>query len=370
MLQGVKDLIAISRFYGKNKNFVIAGGGNTSFKNDTTLYVKASGGSLETIDESGFAVLDRSMLAGIAIKKYSDNTAKREEQIKNDLLESRIDPKSTKRPSVETSLHDVIDYPFVVHTHPTLVNALTCGNDAEKLTAELFPDAVYIPYTDPGYILFKRVESALFEARSKGFDEPQILILQNHGVFVAADSIDEIRLIYDRIMNKLKTRVGKPLVVEPLPFSPEADAWMAAVAAAQPGKTVKMRNNSLIARFSASPEAYAEASQPFTPDMIVYCKAETLYLEEPGEVAAAVEAYTARYGYTPKIIVARNVGVIGIESDDSSVEIVLDIFEDWLKISLLSHHFGGPHFMTGKQIDFIKNWEAESYRRSLQMPAK
>ena len=38
----------------------------------------------------------------------------------------------TVRPSVETSMHEIINYPFVVHTHPTLVNAITCANKAEE----------------------------------------------------------------------------------------------------------------------------------------------------------------------------------------------------------------------------------------------
>ena len=43
MNREIKDLLEISRFYGTDKNFVIAGGGNTSFKNDSTIWVKASG---------------------------------------------------------------------------------------------------------------------------------------------------------------------------------------------------------------------------------------------------------------------------------------------------------------------------------------
>ncbi len=34
MEQQIQDLIELSRFYGKKKEFVIAGGGNTSYKNE------------------------------------------------------------------------------------------------------------------------------------------------------------------------------------------------------------------------------------------------------------------------------------------------------------------------------------------------
>ena len=35
----IKDLIDISRYYGQQKEFVIAGGGNTSYKNDEKLWI-------------------------------------------------------------------------------------------------------------------------------------------------------------------------------------------------------------------------------------------------------------------------------------------------------------------------------------------
>ena len=39
----INELIEISKYYGSNKYFVIAGGGNTSFKDDDTIWIKASG---------------------------------------------------------------------------------------------------------------------------------------------------------------------------------------------------------------------------------------------------------------------------------------------------------------------------------------
>ncbi|HNX57439.1 MAG TPA: class II aldolase/adducin family protein, partial [Prolixibacteraceae bacterium] len=84
----IQQLIEISQYYGKQKDFVIAGGGNTSFKDENHLYVKASGHSLGTIGEDGFAQLDRKALQEIAAKTYSEDVMERENQIKNDLLKA------------------------------------------------------------------------------------------------------------------------------------------------------------------------------------------------------------------------------------------------------------------------------------------
>src|SRR5690554_799460 len=112
----LQELVHISRFYGQDNRYVIAGGGNTSYKNREKIWVKASGAALATITVGGFAVLDRKRLAGMATKAYSPDPDEREEQVKTDLAEATLT--KGRRPSVETSLHDAIDWPFVVHLHP------------------------------------------------------------------------------------------------------------------------------------------------------------------------------------------------------------------------------------------------------------
>ncbi|MBP5612504.1 MAG: class II aldolase/adducin family protein, partial [Bacteroidales bacterium] len=167
-MKEIQDLIQISQFYGKNKDFVIAGGGNTSYKNDQYLWVKASGTTLGAITEDGFAVLDRSRLNLISTKQYSNNSDQREQEVKTDLLRASAYPEKLLRPSVETSMHNFINYRFVVHTHPTVINALLCSQQSAQKVQELFGDeAVFIPYTDPGYVLSKKVETELTAYRAK-----------------------------------------------------------------------------------------------------------------------------------------------------------------------------------------------------------
>ena len=45
----LSTLVKMSNTYGSNPAYVLAGGGNTSVKDDTTLYVKGSGTQLATI---------------------------------------------------------------------------------------------------------------------------------------------------------------------------------------------------------------------------------------------------------------------------------------------------------------------------------
>ena len=93
----------MSNRYGADPRYVLAGGGNTSYKTDTTLYVKGSGTSLATIKAEDFVRLDREKLGAMWNIDYSENEAERESQVLADMMAARIEGE-TRRPSVETLL--------------------------------------------------------------------------------------------------------------------------------------------------------------------------------------------------------------------------------------------------------------------------
>ena len=246
-MKEIEELIEISRKYGKDSRYVIAGGGNTSYKNAEKLWVKASGCALATITEDGFAVLDRKKLNVISEKTYSSDTAAREEEVKNDLAAACIT--KDRRPSVETSMHNALEANFIVHLHPTMVNGLMCGQNAEAETQKLFgDDAVYIPYTDPGYVLFKEVENRINAYKAKFGKEPAILLLQNHGIFVGANTTKEVEAIYEKVLGTIEKAAGAKLPEGDVPVCECAQEVLPAIRmmlSKQGLKTLKVRNNEL-----------------------------------------------------------------------------------------------------------------------------
>ena len=52
----------LSNCYGANPDFVLAGGGNTSCKDEKYLYVKPSGVSLAKITEKDFVKMERAII--------------------------------------------------------------------------------------------------------------------------------------------------------------------------------------------------------------------------------------------------------------------------------------------------------------------
>ena len=369
----IQQLIDISRKYGSDSRFVIAGGGNTSYKTDDKIWVKASGSSLATITEEGFAVLDRAKLNLMSEKTYSNVASEREEEVKNDLAGATLT--KGKRPSVETSMHNAILYPFVIHLHPTLVNGLMCANNSEQRLFELFGKKnVYIPYTDPGYVLFKKVEDAIKDYRSRFNEEPKVIWLQNHGIFVAADTTAEVEAIYNSIITTLEKAIIVPVPQGDRPFCSCTEQLLPGLRMMLSNeglKTLKVRKNMLIKTIYDNVEEQQAVIRPFTPDAIVYCKSNYLFFndEEPEAVLAeaekAIPAFKDTFGYLPKILLIKGIGLVAVGDNARQCDILLDIFEDAMQIAWLSKSFGGAHPMTQEQIDFIDNWEVENYRRSV-----
>ncbi len=370
-MRQIEDLIAISRKFGQDSRFVIAGGGNTSYKDENRLWVKASGHALATITEDGFAVLDRTLLNEMGEKAYNEDTAIREEQVKNDLAVACVT--KDRRPSVETSLHNCMGFAFVVHLHPTLVNGLMCSANAEAACGEIFPEALYIEYTDPGYTLFKKVYDRINAYKAANGKEPQVIFLQNHGIFVGGDTTAEIEGIYSEILGKLEAKVAalpeggsevSPTVTDVIP------AIRQMLSRSGRGlKTLKVTKNALVDYFlDGSREKIAA---PFTPDIIVYCKSAYIFIDAESDeeilkqAEEKIEAFAAEKGYTPKVLLIKGIGLVAVGDNSKNAQIITDVFTDAMKVAFYAQSFGGEHPMEKAWIDFIDNWEVENYRRKV-----
>ena len=390
-MKQIEDLIAISRKFGQDSRFVIAGGGNTSYKDENRLWVKASGHALATITEDGFAVLDRALLNEMGEKAYNEDTAIREEQVKNDLSVACIT--KDRRPSVETSLHNCMGFAFVVHLHPTLVNGLMCSVNAEAACKEIFPDALYIEYTDPGYTLFKKVYDRIKAYKAEKGKEPQVIFLQNHGIFVGGDTTAEIEGIYSEVLGKLEAKVaalpeGDTAVSETVTDVVPAIRQMLS-RSGRGFKTLKVTKNALVDFFidgcsvtstgsvtdCPGKSGFDKIAKPFTPDIIVYCKSSYIFIEAESDeeilkqAEEKIEAFVSGKGYTPKVLLIKGIGLIAVGDSSRNAQIITDVFTDAMKVAFYAQSFGGEHPMERAWIDFIDNWEVENYRRKVASSA-
>ena len=201
----LSTLVKMSNTYGSNPAYVLAGGGNTSVKDDTTLYVKGSGTQLATIKAEEFVKMDRARLNKIMKTEYPADDVKRESAYLADVMAAVTDEDKTKRPSVEALLHNLFAYTYVLHVHPTLINGLTCGKGAKALSEQLLgKDVLWIDICKPGYTLARICFEKMNAYKEETGKDVQVLLLQNHGIFVAADTVEEIGVLFDSVIEKLE----------------------------------------------------------------------------------------------------------------------------------------------------------------------
>ncbi|MDR2471854.1 MAG: class II aldolase/adducin family protein [Treponema sp.] len=362
----LETLTALSRFYGADSGYVIAGGGNTSFKDRDTIWIKGSGVSLGEITPDGFVAMDRAKLAALWDLAGKGTPEEREAAVLSGMMAARRPGEEHKRPSVETLLHDLLPFSYVVHTHPALVNGLTCSQDGEAAARELFGDEVlWIPLSDPGFVLALAVKEAA--ARQGG--APDCVFLQNHGIFVADRSPGGIKARYNMIGDRIEKKIKRRPNCGEAETGADNSAVKAAASAlrrcAGENSAAIFARNSEIARLVESRAAFGPVSSAFTPDHIVYAGSDPLFIEKGADTAAAWKAHTEKTGRPPKIAALQGLGVFGLGPTEKAAALALELFHDSVKVAVYAESFGGGRFMTAEKIAFINNWEAEQYRAAL-----
>ena len=120
----VNELIGRSNRLGSDPKITNYAGGNTSAKGEvldpvsgekTSLtFVKGSGGDLGTLKESGLAVLYTDKVK--ALTRVYKGVAQEDEMV--GLFDYCLYGKGGAAPSIDTSMHALVEYPHVDHLHP------------------------------------------------------------------------------------------------------------------------------------------------------------------------------------------------------------------------------------------------------------
>lgn len=186
----VEHLLGRSNRLGSHRANTNYGGGNTSAKGMVedpssgepveVMWVKGSGGDLGTLDESGLAALRVDRIRSL----QSVYQGVEQEDEMHQLLDYCLFGPSAAAPSIDTSMHGLLDVAHVDHLHPDSVIALACSAAGEELTKRCFGDEVaWLPWRRPGFELALEI-AQLRENRPdlKG------VVLGGHGLTAWGDS--------------------------------------------------------------------------------------------------------------------------------------------------------------------------------------
>ena len=363
----IRQLREMSNKYGANPEYVLAGGGNTSYKQDNIIYVKGSGMSLADITEDGFVKMYRDSLDAIFSKEYSSDTDLREQQVLKDMMDARFAGEESKRPSVEALLHNVFPFPFVLHIHAARVNGMTCGVDGKKFFDEYFlNDSVWIEPIMPGYILSKKVREKIGEFTVENNTPPRFIFLENHGVFVGGETLKEIDTVTLDLLSRIDNLISSSPNFSDFNIDINSHDEMIKILK-NTYKCVNFTSNSELINFTQNESAFISAYTSFTPDHIVYCKDKTLFLHDISEADEKIKNFAVENNGPPKIIGLLNSGFFTCCDSENEASTVQAVFLDAIKIAVYAKNFGGGKPMPKDLIYAINNWEVERYRKSVSV---
>ncbi len=350
------SIVALSHEFGTS-DYVQGGGGNASVKNETSLWIKPSGTTLGDMRVDQLLEVDRSRLMPLYTMTPPDEPEAREALITRMLAESRADQDVAMRPSVETPLHDSLEATFVVHTHPQLVGGMVCAVESREVSGRLFPDYLYVPSLDPGYTLSMQVREDVADYRSRHGRDPAAIVMENHGVLVAGNTADEVRDVYEHIMDALRVEYRQAGLATMLDVGPLPKTGRVAEIAGR----VQAKCDDENLACSVGEGCFAVAHGPLSPDHIVYMKSYACFGEPTEERLAA---FITRHGYPPRVVATED-AVVCFGSTPRNAQLAMDLARDGAVVAHLAQAFGGVRYMSEAQRLFIENWEAESYRRSV-----
>jgi len=189
----VRDLLARSHRLGSDPRNTNYAGGNASAKGTAIdpatgapvdlLWVKGSGGDLATLTEDGLAVLRLDRLR--ALEGIYPGPEREDDMV--GALDYCLHGRGGAAPSIDTTMHALIDAEHVDHLHPDSGIAFATAADGEMLTRRCFGDGVaWVPWQRPGFQL------ALDLARMRTANPEAIgAILGGHGITAWGDTSEQ-----------------------------------------------------------------------------------------------------------------------------------------------------------------------------------
>jgi rhamnose utilization protein RhaD (predicted bifunctional aldolase and dehydrogenase) len=274
---------------------------------------------------------------------------------------------------VETLMHELFPYAYVVHMHPALVNGLTCGVNGARHAHRLFGGKLlWVPAVEPGYVLAKAMREAARRHEEQTGSFPKLVMLQNHGLVVAADTPSEIDELHDEVRSTLQKAIKREPDFSPAEEDNAArDRWHAAIETAFQGDLcVRFHTNAELMLRLEFAQAFEPLAGAFSPDHIVYAGAEPIYvtggpINSAAGLRSRITAYESDHGSAPRIVAVEGLGVFAVTESPEASDTALSLFLDEARIAAYAESFGGARHLDEHLVQFIESWEVERYRKKI-----
>lgn len=335
--QELAALRTLSASIGRSPHLTQAAGGNTSLKADDTLWIKASGTWLKD-------ALSEDIMVPVAMSPLLKAVEQRDRAADQPqaFTIAALNPCGL-RPSIETTVHALMPQRVVLHVHcvDTISLAVQANGETEVARRLDGIEWAYVPYFRPGLPLARGIAERLRP-------DVDVLILGNHGLVVAAETVAEAELLLRRVRSAL----ARPA---------------RATSAPDIAALTTLAGDSFY-RLPADVEAHAAALDPESrrmaeagslyPDHVIFLGRGSV-VARPGEDVARV---VARLGTAPAAILFPGAGVLMRGDASAGADAMQRCLAD---VTVRVDVTATLNYLTDAENDELVNWDAEQYRQKL-----
>ncbi len=382
MDKALAELIRISNATGKDSALVQGGGGNTSVKtaDGKYMYIKSSGTALKDMNEhqGWWRLRLETVLSIIKDKSIAQlDTKTREVEVVNRLLLACDDKVTAEaRPSVETHLHAFLDK-CVIHLHPNAVGAYVSAKNGKAELHKLFkdekPPILWVPYTDPGFMLARKIAALVNNYQNRLGKKPAILFLEKHGLLVSAKSPHAALQLVRRVINRCNGRLRQPKVGKIKFVSQQiiSDIKLcirrAFFEATGKYATINYFYDDCFAAFWRQRDAQKMLLYPaLAPDELVYANGPAMWVDkcDSDKIAGRLTSQINKSRKPSVAFLVRGVGLF-VAAREKVTATIRDIVASSFFIRANAYRMGGVASLNKRQQSFISEWEAETFRKKL-----
>lgn len=340
----LKELQEISHTVGNSPDYVQGGGGNTSVKlNDELMAVKASGFKLTQITpQQGFVIVHykniREYYDNVDLNSGIDYEKDSVAFVRQNVME--MEGLQVLRPSVEAGFHSVLQK-YVIHSHSVYANIVCCAQNGMELVEKIFGDKGYeclwIPYINPGFALTLKIREGVRQCLKRKGKYPEVIFMENHGLIVSTDDCERTIVLHDQVNHSIRE------------FFNISQGFPEIVLKEVGQETYISQTGYLRDFFKKNDVDTAFFEQWLCPDQLVY-----LF----GNISLnGVDNKLNIHTSTGEIIYKTNKAQAQAMEETllAFVYVVNKVKENGLMLKTMSE----------KEVNFIKNWESEKYRKSM-----
>ena len=337
-------LLKLSADIGSDPLLVQAAGGNTSIKQDDTLWIKASGTWLMNAVDTDIMV-PVSLPALLTALDDGNDHAERAQAF----VDQARNPAGL-RPSIETTVHAVMAQRVVVHVHCVNTIAIAIRNDAQSILEQKLAafNWLLIPYMRPGLPLSRAIAKAAADKPAP----PDVIVLGNHGLVVAADSTELTLDLLRRVCRALEQPFRKSRNADTdalLTLAEHSDYQLPASAACHATAI-----NEINCRIAGGGSLY--------PDHVIFLGMGSAIAATDESANDVARRYAQNALSPPKQILFPGVGTLLHHSADASTEAMALCLAD---VTARTAADAPLNYLTNQQNDELLNWDAEKYRQAM-----